>query len=401
MSFEPAWARASKAASAVSASTASPREPSAAAIAASNPSSTLTCSATRPRTALEIGGHEGARAVPSGRRRARRALLRAASEIALALGGMQVSRRALEFGLYRGDGFLGGLVAAVQRTVALVAGGSLRLERHEFGAGRIPPLPRPARARSAAAGVHRARRPGFEVGNLDPGREARLFQIVARDERGLLGKLLVECAERCPRRRGLSGDDPAARVPRPPRHPRSGAPPRRGLPARRPARRPTRRRVRPPAEPSRARRWFASVKRLRSCSWADSRPNAVLRAASTASPACACSMRVSCSLFWSSCSCSTIRSVLRSASLRLKSDSDVREFDDLVGEQASPGVAGDGGDGCGLTGDFRLLPQRLEPAPHLGRDIGEAHQVRFERLELADPPSPSGGGTSGCRRPPR
>ncbi len=76
--------------------------------------------------------------------------------------------------------------------------------------------------------------------------------------------------------------------------------------------------------PSRAMRWLASVKSERRWSCTCSSPNETWRASSTASPVIDCSSRPWRSRAWSSCSCSTIRSVLRSLSPRESSVMPVR-----------------------------------------------------------------------------
>ena len=98
----------------------------------------------------------------------------------------------------------------------------------------------------------------------------------------------------------------------------------------------------------------------------------------------ACSIRPTRSRAWSSCSCSTIRSLLRSLSLRPNWVSASRSCDDVVGEEAGSGIPHDRGDGLRLARDLGLVPERLELAADLAREIRESGQVRLHRLELAE-----------------
>ncbi|KZX19958.1 hypothetical protein ACH61_02939 [Rathayibacter tanaceti] len=56
----------------------------------------------------------------------------------------------------------------------------------------------------------------------------------------------------------------------------------------------------------------------------------------------------------------------------------------VVGQEASTGVADHGRDRLGLAGDLGLAPERLELAPDLAGEIGEAGEVGLHRLELAE-----------------
>ena len=58
--------------------------------------------------------------------------------------------------------------------------------------------------------------------------------------------------------------------------------------------------------------------------------------------------------------------------------------DDLVGEQPGAGVAHDGGDRRGLAGDLGLAAERLQLAPDLAGEVGQAREVRLHRVELAE-----------------
>ena len=60
------------------------------------------------------------------------------------------------------------------------------------------------------------------------------------------------------------------------------------------------------------------------------------------------------------------------------------QADDLVGEQAGPRVAHDGRDRRGLAGDLGLAAERLQLAPDLAREVGEAREVRLHGVELAE-----------------
>ena len=58
--------------------------------------------------------------------------------------------------------------------------------------------------------------------------------------------------------------------------------------------------------------------------------------------------------------------------------------DEVVGEQAGAGVAHVGLHGLRLAGDLGLAAQRLELAPDLGEQVGEAGEVAVGRVELAE-----------------
>ena len=57
--------------------------------------------------------------------------------------------------------------------------------------------------------------------------------------------------------------------------------------------------------------------------------------------------------------------------------------DEVVGEQARPGVAEVGLHDLGAAGDLGLAPERLELAADLGGEVGEPGEVRLHRVELA------------------
>ena len=112
-------------------------------------------------------------------------------------------------------------------------------------------------------------------------------------------------------------------------------------------------------------------------------------------------MRACRSLAWSTCSCSTIRSVLRSFSSRLNVGDRAAQLDDLVGEQPGPGVAHDRRDGLRLAGDLGLVTERLQLAADLAGEVVQPGQVGLHRLELAERLLLATAVLRGCRRPPR
>ena len=57
--------------------------------------------------------------------------------------------------------------------------------------------------------------------------------------------------------------------------------------------------------------------------------------------------------------------------------------DDLVGEQPGPRVAHHGRDRRGLAGDLGLPAERLQLAPDLAGEVGEAREVGLHGVELA------------------
>ena len=60
------------------------------------------------------------------------------------------------------------------------------------------------------------------------------------------------------------------------------------------------------------------------------------------------------------------------------------QADDLVGEQAGPRVAHDGRDRRRLARHLGLAAERLQLAPDLAREVGQAGQVRLHGVELAE-----------------
>ena len=64
------------------------------------------------------------------------------------------------------------------------------------------------------------------------------------------------------------------------------------------------------------------------------------------------------------------------------------ELDEVVGEQAQPGVAGVGLDDGGLAGRLGLATERAELAADLPGEVLHAGEVGLHRLELAQRASP-------------
>ena len=216
------------------------------------------------------------------------------------------------------DPLLGGLVCAVERAVAVLARGRPGLERDELGARAVATLlgllegvllaqqfpvrgsrvsiGPPRRATASPASSRSWRETRADCAAISSSRASSDAFAVASSRRGSAEGLLGL---------GDTRGEPLGLVP-------GLAAPRPGLwwcppPERRPA-----------GPAGRVAGWRGCTSpRSRSC--ADSSPKATRRATSTASPICACSRRPSRSLASSSCSCSTMRSVLRSDSLRLTS----------------------------------------------------------------------------------
>ncbi len=328
----------------------------------------------------EPGPHERARAVLLVDREAQGGAA-GRERVAFALRGVQLIAQCLDLPLQCRDPLLGGLVRAVERAVAVLARGRPGLERDEFGAravatllglleGAALALQFPVRARESRSG------------HLDVRGEPGELEVVAGDESGLRGDLLIEGVERCLRGRELArGSTEGLLGLGDPRGEPLGLVPgllHRGLAY------------------GRAHRRSVALLAQQGESLVGEgvqAPQALLRGLEPEGDAAGDVDGVADLglLEAAFAQLGLVELLLQHDALGLAlrlAAADVgdggAQLDDLVREQAGAGIACDRGDRGRLLGDLGLLAEGLELAADLAGKVAQTGEVRLHRLELAE-----------------